>query len=427
MSSLSGCFFGHNYWQWCPSWGDLVSGTESQVRELNIALLRFGGMQADLGHPDKLINGYMAKFNRYAQKIGAQPLLQVQIAGQKTTDERIAIALDMISYFKTIGGLKHVSIGNEPDIYASNLATNPEYRAGHCADYGVADYCRDFNAVASAIKKQFPDIIITGLEHSWNRDGWVPDFVAKCKDNMDMISIHYYPLTAGQCTYERVRRQYDEIVDFYRQTRLLIDKNAQGKTLPLVIGETNITWDGDPKKSIHDASPGTFAAGLWFADFIGVSSSQNGLFSIMPWGIREGWKLGFIASRKNPIFFTYKLFSDYIKPICVHCEKVNDHVRVYAYKDSADNVSIFTVNWDTTNNYRVRFAFSGILNDSNHTVALPPFSLSCTTISQDMKNIATYLYTKRCAVGGPLPHTSPRFKGLFKKKKKNRFFRVKPL
>jgi hypothetical protein len=420
-------FFGHNYWQWCPSWGDLVSGTESQVKELNVRFLRFGGMQADLGYPDKLINGYLSKFYSYAKKIGAEPLLQVQIARQKTTEERVANALEMIKYFSKLGDLKYVSIGNEPDIYASNLATNSEYNAEYLEGYGINQYCKDFNAVATSIKKAYPKIIIIGLELSWNRDVWVPEFVAQCRDNIDMVSVHYYPFTAGQCTYDQVSRHYDEIVDFYRTTRFLVDKNANGKQIPLIIGETNITWDGDPNKSIQDASPGTYAAALWFADYLGTSSSQQNLFSIMPWGIREGWKLSFIASRKNPVYFVYKMFSDNEKRYCIHCKKENEKVRVFAYKDGQNNVSTIAINWDTTNSYSLKVKYAGVLNGSTYTYTMPPFSLSSITFSRDMKDTSISLYTKNLAMHGPVPGTSNKFRKQFKKKSKGIGLRLNPI
>jgi hypothetical protein len=427
LSTRSEYFFGHNYWQWCPSWGDLVSGTESQVKELNVKFLRFGGMQADLGYPDKLINGYLSKFYSYAKKIGAEPLLQVQVARQKTTEERVANALAMAGYFSTQYDLKYVSIGNEPDIYASNLAPNAEYHAEHLDGYGVNDYCADFKTVATALRKAHPGLIITGLELSWNRDEWVPEFVARCRDQIDMLSVHYYPLTAGQCTYEIVSRQFDDIANFYRSTRGLIDKNAGGKVIPLVIGETNITWDGDPNKSILDASPGTFAAALWFADYAGVSSAQPNLFSIMPWGIREGWKLSFIASRRNPVYFVYKMFSDMAGKHCIHCEKVNEKVRVYAYKDDMKNVSVFTVNWDTTNSYSATIGFSGILNGTSYSCTIPPFSLSAMTVSSDLRDTSLYLYTKSLAMHGPVSNTSPKFKAQFKEKTKRAGLKIRPL
>lgn len=427
LASRTDLFFGMNYWQWCPSWGDLVSGTESQVKALGVKFLRFGGMQADLGYPDKLINGYLSKFHAYAKKIGAEPLLQVQIARQKTTEERVANALQMIRYFSTLCTLKYVSIGNEPDIYVSNLAANAEYRAEHLEGYGIDQYCKDFNAVAGAIKKAYPAIAIIGLELSWNRDAWVPEFVRQCRDNLDILSVHYYPFTAGQCTYEAVSRHQPEIVDFYRTTRALIDQNAEGKSIPLLIGETNSTWDGDPNKSIHDASPGTYAAALWFADFLGVSTSQQNLFSVMPWGIREGWKLSFISSRKNPVYFAYIMFADHAYPDCIYAQKVNEAVRIYAYTNKRGDISVVGINWDTANSYSARISIKRISKGAEFTHTMPPFSLSAVRLSRDLNDTARFLYTRDLAMHGPVPHTHPKYAAQLKKKKRKIGLRLRPI
>lgn len=426
LNAVSPLFFGHNYWQWCPSWGDLVSGTESKVKMLNVRFLRFGGMQADLEYPDRVGKGTLSRFMAYCKKINAKPLLQVQIARFKNQKEKIDNAIEMVGQVKSMASLTYVSIGNEPDIYSSNLATNEEYHAAYLSGYKLSDYCADFNAVAGALKNAYPDLKIIGLELSWNYDGWIPEFVASCKEAVDMVSVHYYPFTAGQCTFETVRGQYEEFRDFYLRIRKLIDKNAGGKELPLIIGETNITWDGDPKKNGHDASPGTFAAGLWFADYAGVSSSVRNLVSIMPWGIREGWMLGFLTGQERPVYHAYKMFSDHIKADCIYAGKINSFVNAYAYKDSVNDVSLFAVNWDTADCITARFAFSGVLRDSAYTCTLPPFSLTCMTFSADFKEKKMFIYTKRLQDKGPITESDSRFKSQFEKKRGG-FFKIRPL
>jgi hypothetical protein len=133
----------------------------------------------------------------------------------------------------------------------------------------------------------------------------------------------------------------------------------------------------------------------------------------MPWGIREGWKLSFIASRRNPVFFVYKMFSENAGKHCIHCEKVNEKVRVYAYKDDNKKVNVLAVNWDTVNSYSAGFRFSGMLNGSNFSCTLPPFSLSAMTVSSDLRDTSRYLYTKNLAMHGPVSNTSPKFKAQF--------------
>jgi hypothetical protein len=90
-------------------------------------------------------------------------------------------------------------------------------------------------------------------------------------------------------------------------------------------------------------------------------------------------------------------------------------------------VSVLTVNWDTTNSYCAKIAFSGILNGSTYTCTLPPFSLSAIKFSPDMMDTSVYLYTKNLAMFGPVPNTSPKFTAQFKKKKKRVGLRIRPL
>jgi hypothetical protein len=426
LNTISDHFFGHNYWLWCPSWGNKIEGTAPQIAELKVKLLRFGGIAADLEYPDPVTNGVISGFNSYCKKIGAEPMFQVPLARFTTINAKKSNALAMTKYFKKIRDLTYVSVGNEPDIYATNLAANVDYKADYLSEYKLENYCEDFNGVASELKKNYPDLKIIGLELGYNYDVWIPGFIANCKDNIDMLSVHYYAFPPGQCLYSKASNQFNELNDFYSRIRTHITQNAGGKDIPLIIGETNITYDGEPRNSNHDASPGTFAAALWFADFIGVSSTQKNLFSVMPWSIREDWFLGFMTAQKRPVFYVYQMFSNFYKTQCIHVENIDNKVRIYGYKDSLDNVSILAVNWDTTSSYSTNFSFVGILNESEYKCTLPPFSLSCITLSSDMKSKKQYVYTKRLEQQGPIQETDKRFKSQFLQKKKG-WVRVKAL
>ncbi|MDG5816526.1 DUF3244 domain-containing protein [Chitinispirillales bacterium ANBcel5] len=385
MNTLSDYFFGHNYWMWAPTWGDQVSGTESLVSDLNLSLMRFGGIQVDLGYPDSVTEAVMSQFIEYCADIGAEPLVQLQIARYSTTEERVAGAVKMFNYYRTLYPVKYVAIGNEPDLYSSDHSNNPEYNAPYLSGYTVDDYCNDFNAVAEALRAIDPDIKLVGLELSHRYNQWVPQFIEQCRDNVDILSVHYYPFNAAQCTYSNARNSFSSFNTFYDNIRNLIDENADGKDIPLLIGETNISWDGDPAHSTRDASPGTFNAGLWFADYVGVSAAQHNLFSIMPWSISEGWTLGFLGAnrRPKPVYHVYKMFSNNSKEHLIHIESVNPFLRVYTFKDDQENVAVFAVNWDTLSSYSLDINFTNILNDSSFNYEVPPHSVSSIVISSD--------------------------------------------
>jgi hypothetical protein len=385
INTLSDYFFGMNYWQWTPTWGNDIEGTDSLIAGLRLSILRLGGINVDVDYPDTVNSNVLTEYDTYCKSVGASPMLQLPLARDSTTSDRVKRCAAMLDTFKAIDSVKLVSIGNEPDIYPDNLSVNSSYNVSYLSKYSLVDYCSDYNAVASAVKQKDSSIKVIGLELSWNRDVWVPDFVSACKDYIDMISLHYYPFNANQCTYANIRNQFSSIRSFYSSMRTLIDKNAGGKTIPLIIGEINLSWNGDPDSSKLNASPGTFFAGLWFADFIGVSSAQPNLYSIMPWSLREGWTLGFLASKTKPkpVYTIYKMFSNYSGKYMIHCENVNSYVKVYAYKDDSNRVSVFAVNWDTVSSYNAALKFTGILNNSTYNCVIPSQSLTCIVIPSD--------------------------------------------
>ncbi|MFP4418858.1 MAG: hypothetical protein ACLFSB_16475 [Chitinispirillaceae bacterium] len=385
INTLPDQFFGHNYWMWCETWGNNIAGTESTIAELKLGLLRLGGISVDVDYPDRVTREVLSDYYAYCEAVGAQPLVQVQLANATTTEDRVANALEMVSYVKTLGDLTYVSIGNEPDLYPDNLATNADYGVEYLSSYTLDDYCTDFNAVAAALKQEYPDLKIIGLELSHKYSEWVPEFISRCKEHVDVVSLHYYPNTANACRYRHVRDDVSSMQTFYETARSLIDQNAEGKEIPLIIGETNISWDGDPANSTYDASPGTFSAGLWVGDLVGVSSAQQNLLSIMPWSIREGWTLGFLDASRDPrpVYHIYKMFSTHAKKQMIHNEELNSFVRVYGYKDDDNNVSLFTINWDTTASYTAEFSFSHLLADSTFSYTIPAHSISCLTFPAD--------------------------------------------
>ncbi len=403
INTLPDQFFGHNYWMWCKTWGNSIAGTESAVAALNLGMLRLGGISVDVDYPDRVSEEVLADFYTYCQKVGAEPLLQLQLASSDNTEDRVKKALDMISYFKTLGELTYVSIGNEPDLYPDNLATNPDYGVEYLSSYTLDNYCTDFNAVASRLKEKYPDLKIVGLELSHKYNTWIPTFISRCKEYVDIVSLHYYPNSAEECTYRNVRSDVSSMKNFYEDVRSYIDKNAGGKEIPLIIGETNISWDGDPEHSTYNASPGTFNAGLWIADFAGISSAQPKLFSIMPWSIREGWTLGFIDGSKKPrpVYYIYQLFSTYSKKHMIHSEIANSFVRIYGYKDDENNVSLFAINWDTLSSYTADFAFTNILSGSSFSYTIPPQSISCLIFSDGNAGNPRIIKYTNDMTGGP--------------------------
>ncbi len=394
VNDVPAAMFGFNYWSWVPTWGNPVNGTEKLMAPLKIKLLRFGGINNDVDWPDPVDAQAIGNFIDYCRAIGAEPVLQLPVARYKTNNERISRALLMIRTAMKKTTLKYVSIGNEPDMYSRELADNKNYNVAYLHGFGVKRYIEDFNAIAGAVKAKYPGIKIIGLDLSYNLT-WIPQFVKACAHNLDYISVHYYPFDAAQSTYGNAKRNIKDIQKFYSKVLKAIKNNAHGKSIPLIIGETNLSWNGDPKLPPRDAAPGSFSAGLWMADMIGVSTAQEGIYSIMPWSIREGWTLGFIDANMNPkpVYYVYKMFSSMNLSKLIFWDNVSDNIRIYGYKNSHGDILLYIVNWQKTGSQSINVEITGSGKNIDFAYECEPWSLTCLKIGSNGQKKA-YVYAE---------------------------------
>ena len=88
-----------NYWNWMPSYGDDVSGTETAIAALKPALLRVGGYNNDANSADPFEDAQFDRAVAYARAIGAEPLIQVPLlADIHGSPPTAATAAAMVSY-----------------------------------------------------------------------------------------------------------------------------------------------------------------------------------------------------------------------------------------------------------------------------------------------------------------------------------------
>ncbi len=398
---LNPLFFGFNYWCWVKKWGNYVAGTEPLVKALDIKLLRAGGINNDAEIPEELSDRFLTQFGDYCRAVGAQPLLQVPVISRGTIPERISRATNLIRDFIAKGFiLRYVSIGNEPDGYPTlKQANDVDVTAANLNNFTVYNYIDNFTNISAAIKKEFPGIKIIGLELGWKYDEWIPPFISACRPYIDILSIHrygYWPMT--NATYENAIGEYDNLTEFYKDIRTMTDPSAPG--IPLIIGEMNSSADGDPSKPATFAMPGSFGAGLWIADNLGISSSESDLMSVMPWSISEFWREGFImpvSLKPTPMYYAYMLFSNHVKKYNIFASKINNDTRVYAYRDGQGNVSVFCINWSKNSFQDIKIDFNGLFGETTLEYKFAPLSITCLEISKDMAVKKAYAYTSEMA------------------------------
>ncbi len=193
------------------------------------------------------------------------------------------------------------------------------------------------------------------------------------------------------------------MMKFYSTVFSTIKTYGQGQSL--MIGECQISADGNPADPVAEASLGTFEAGLWLADFLGVSSAQPNLVSVQPWGICEtNWKCTFIdytaGDKPKPVYYIYEMFSDHALSNMILCRKITGDLRIYAYSDSAGDVSIFCVNWSKIVYYSAGIDFNGGLQQNSITYIFGPLSLTCLSIPSNQASRTAYTYSSSGAAAG---------------------------
>jgi Glycoside hydrolase family 44 len=357
---ISPLAFGQNYWNWEPAWGDATAGTEAAVLPMHLGFLRAGGDNNDTQTPAPFDDTQIDTFVAYAHAVGAEPDLQVPLLDDTMGNQATAqTAADMVTYAnKTKGyGIHYWSIGNEPDIYPTTTGLPPSF-----ATYTAADYCASFTAYAAAMKAVDPTIKVLGPELSFAYqpgDDWLTPFLDGCKDQVDIVTVHRYPIDPAQTTVAAAFADAATFRTLVQALRANLDAHGMQAT-PLAVTEANITWDGTPSKSTLPASPSTFFAGLWSADVTGVAL-EEGLLTNAFWHVADtatGWKLAFLlAGQPAPAYHTVSMFAQSFGGDILGVSGVPEGFSVYASQDAQAGTTAVVVLNKTAADARLSLTF----------------------------------------------------------------------
>ena len=332
---------GINYWSWVDAWGNSVAGTEEVISALRPRFIRIGGTNNDTGDPEPFDSEELDDAIDYARSIGAEPMLQVPFLYDENGDAATAEnAADIVRYANITNDyqIRYFTIGNEPDIYIDQEEKD--------SDFTVEMFCDSFKGFAQAMKAVDPDILIVGPELSWRyqsgSNDWLTPFLTQCGDEVDIVSIHRYPIDPSKTT---ISEALNDVNDFRESIDSLLSKMAEAgkEDAPLAITETNISWDGDPENSPLEASPGTFFAGLWAADTFGAAL-EMGVWTYAFWSISEGWTLGFLdGDTPRPVYYMIKMYADHFGENTVAVSEAPDGFSVYAGRTADDDGTVLMV------------------------------------------------------------------------------------
>jgi hypothetical protein len=346
-----------NYWQWAPTYGDYVTGTDALVAAVKPALMRVGGYNNDANTPDPFDDAALDAAVAYAQAIGAQPIIQVPLladaAGNPPTPDTAAAIVRYANVTKGYA-VPYFSIGNEPDLYdSSGLPADSSMPAK--PNYTPADYCNTARAYVTAMKAVDPTIQIVGPDLAYKyqigngSNDWLTPVLGTCGDLFDVVSIHRYPFEAAQATLAAAEAD----AAAFRAVIASV-KQAMASTLhtekPLALTEMNVAYDATT--CVLGASPGTVGGAMWLADALG-SAFEVDLWTSAVWNVSdtENWQLGLIgpppAHEPRPAYWTYWLYATYFGPTQLGVTSIPDGVSAYAARNAADDATeLMVVNWN---------------------------------------------------------------------------------
>jgi hypothetical protein len=377
-----------NYWQWAPTYGNDVPGTESLVAAVAPSYIRVGGYNNDANTPDAFDDAQMDKLVAYATAIGAQPIIQVPLlqdtSGQPPTADTAAA---MVRYANVIKGyaIKYFSIGNEPDLYASQGLPSDSSKPA-IPNYGPSDYCATARAYVTAMKAVDPTILIVGPELAWKyqagngANDWLTPILQGCGDLFDVVSIHRYPFEAKQSSLAAAATDAAKYRTIIGSVQNILQVTGYGQK-PLALTEMNVAYDDTA--CVLDASPGTVGSALWVLDSLGTSIGL-GLWTSAIWDISDdqNWSLGFIgeppAHQPRPEYYAYLLYAQHFGPTLLDVTSSPGGVSVYASRNADDSVTeIIVANWNTTTQ-PLRFEVTGL---SSSAASTPTFEMPAVSIA----------------------------------------------
>ncbi len=400
-----------NYWMWMPTYGDNVTGTEAQVAALKPAIMRVGGYNNDANTPDAFNDAQFDRAVTYARAIGAEPLIQVpllaDIDGKLPT---AATAAAMVTYANVTKGyaIKYFSVGNEPDIYAAQGSrVDPTLPA--IPNYLPSDYCTSARAYVTAMKAVDPTIKIVGPDLAYQYHpgyDWLTPILQSCGDLFDIVSIHRYPFSSTQATFDAAMSDSTAYGNVLTSVRTIMQNTGAGDK-PLALMEMNVAYNATACQL--GASPSTLGSALWLADSLGTSIEHD-LWTSAIWDISDDdvWALGMIglppAHKPRAEYYAYQLYADHFGPTLVDSTQLPPTIRTYSSRNQADNATdVIVVNWSTSS-APLAFQVTGLTQTpASPTFTVPALSISAIEIPDNGTALAwTYGEAQHRASQGPV-------------------------
>jgi hypothetical protein len=400
-----------NYWMWPAAYANDVSGTEQAIAGLAPALLRIGGYNNDANVPTPFDHAELDRAVAYAHAIGADPLLQVPLLADTDGSEPTPdTAAAMVSYANVTRGyaIRYFSIGNEPDLYATQGALK-NMSDPAIVGFSPDAYCARARDFAAAMRAVDASIQIVGPDLSWHYvsgNDWLTPILQSCGEVFDIVSFHRYPFSSDAATLEAAEPDATAFAAVIDHVRAIMQATGQADK-PLALTEMNIVYDATVCE--HTASPHTTGSALWLADAIGTALERQ-LYTSAVWDISDddAYAFGLLgpapAHVPRPQYYAYALYAEHFGPTLLDVLSTPSRVHAYAARNAADTATeVIAVNWSTASS-PLALEISGL----SRTPAPAPFTLPALSITavelpdRGAPQAWTYGEAERLAGSGPV-------------------------
>ena len=218
----------------------------------------------------------LADLGGFLKATGWQLIWGLNLADARTPGN-LANALDEAEAVVRYTGphLLGIEIGNEPDLFWREHRPKP---------YTYENYRSEFEPVRDALLKRLPNVPLAGPD-LFNASGWVGPFAAGEKQNLKLLTHHYYRENQNPASTSAKLLATDPHL-----APMLAEMSAasQASGLPFRLVEVN-SFSGGGKPGVSD----TFTEALWVLDYM-LRTAAGGASGV---NIQTGVNhLGFISS-----------------------------------------------------------------------------------------------------------------------------------
>jgi hypothetical protein len=420
--------FGNCYFDWVDWKRDGMvglKGTEKPVKAMGLNTLFAAGNMTDANVFYRFSYAEIDKYIQYCRAVGAEPVMIAPVFGNNVDGGPATAqgAADLVTYVNGTKkyGVTYWSIGDEVDIY------NIYFRDRKDLPVSTVDqYAALYNSFARAMKaanekaKSGVDIKFVGPElgaRYWQGNDWLSPMLDKCKDYIDVVSIHSYSYSARELTAEAALRDIERFADFVRNVKDRVARHARPGT-PLAITQTNLCYDSNEElytPETRAVGPGTFYAAIWDADHVGAALEEN-LWSYALYALAEsvhvpyGIMLASITTdpsqnpptwQVNPEYHAQQMIYTAFSGTSIKPSGVPDQMSVYAsYDVKKSSTAVLVLNKSVMKRV-LSLEIEGL---PPRIIPFAPLSINIVTVPDDVRaGYHLVEYTKEMADAGRPP------------------------